>query len=81
MNNRWFAEELPRCRKGRSRGWNRAQSKIRGNSLRKTLGDFLCGPNSIRRSLRGFEAMIKHVRHTGCDGFAVKDIDVCEASE
>jgi hypothetical protein len=42
---------------------------------------FLCGPNSIRRSLRGFDAMIKHVRHTGCDGFAVKDIAVCEASE
>lgn len=47
----------------------------------EALGDFLCGPNSIRRSLRGFEAMIRHVRHTGCDGFAVKDIHVCEASE
>jgi hypothetical protein len=42
---------------------------------------FLCGPNSIRRSLRGFEAMIKHARNTDCDGFPVKDIGVCEASE
>jgi hypothetical protein len=36
---------------------------------------------SIRKSLRGSEAMIKHARHTGCDGFAVKDIGVYEASE
>lgn len=81
MNNRESAEEWARYRKGRSLGRNRAQSKIRENSLSKTLGDFLCGPNVIRQAQRGSEPMIKHVLHTGCDVFPVKDIGLLEAAE